>query len=53
MKKLNYKNYHNLYILEIKEFKVVDNAQFVTNRCVSFRYVHDTKLSTCRSIPEN
>jgi len=52
MKILNCKNYHNLYILEIKEVEVVDNVQFVTNRRVSFRYVHETKLSTYRSLPE-
>jgi len=53
MKKLNYKNYHNIYILEIKEVKVENNVQFVTNRRVSFRYVHKTKLSECRSLPEH
>jgi hypothetical protein len=52
MKKLNCKNYHNLYILEIKEVEVVDNVQFVTNRRISFRYVHEIKLSIYRSLPE-
>jgi hypothetical protein len=52
MKKLNCKYYHNLYILEIKKVAMVDNVQFVTNRRVSFRHVHKTKLSTYRSLPE-